>query len=154
MKVSEMMRTQLVRVPPQMPLAAVIKLYKTIPDSSRMSYVVDGAGRLLGVVTIFDFLHLILPEDILDTKAYQLLESKENALSYLRKALDFQKDRPVSEIMSANYVAIGPEDLFLKANRLFVDKRVTAMPVLDEKGILVGEITRRIILNHIAGHLE
>ena len=154
MKVRDMMRTHLVRVPPQTPLSMVVRMYRDIPDSSRMTYVVDGQGRLQGVVTIFDLLQLILPEDVMDTRAYQLLENRENAEECLRRSLDFHKDRPVGEFMSANYVGIGQDELFLKANRLFVDKRVSAMPVLDENGVLVGEITRRIILNRIAGHMS
>lgn len=153
MKVRDIMRTHLVRVPPQTPLSMVIRMYKDIPDSSRMTYVVDTQGHLQGVVTIFDLLQLILPEDVMDTRAYQLLENRENALEFLQNSLNFHKDRPAGEIMTANYVAIGQDELFLKANRLFVDKRVSAMPVLDEHGVLVGEITRRIILNRIAGSL-
>lgn len=154
MKVRDIMRIHLVRVPPQTPLSMVIRMYKDIPDSSRMTYVVDNQGRLQGVVTIFDLLQLILPEDVMDTRAYQLLENRENALEFLQNSLNFHKDRPAGEIMTANYVAIGQDELFLKANRLFVDKRVSAMPVLDQNGVLVGEITRRIILNRIAGHLS
>lgn len=153
MKIGQMMRTHLVRVTPTTPLSEVIRLYREIPDSSRMTYVVDSAGRILGVVTLFHLLNLILSEPLLHTRVYKALESREDALAYLGRSLDFNKDRPVGEVMGRDFDPVGTEEPFLKANRLFVDKRVSAMPVVDADGVLVGELTRRVMINAIADSL-
>ena len=49
----------------------------------------------------------------------------------------------VSELMAKNPVAASTEDSVSKASQLMKDKRIRHLPILDEKGTVVGIMTDR-----------
>jgi CBS domain-containing protein len=57
-----------------------------------------------------------------------------------------RKDLPVSRIMRLDLPTVAPDKLFLEARLLLRERKITALPVVDARGVLVGEITRRVIL--------
>lgn len=150
MKIADMMRTNLLKVGPEATVLSVLRLYKDQSTTSRLTYVVDAADRLLGVVTIFDLLQLVLPDVVASAGFYTKIASEDLALQYLVKSIGYSRDRSVRGIMRTGVETVGPDDLFVKAHKLLVRKEVTAMPVVDASGRLVGEMTRRIIIKYIA----
>jgi CBS domain-containing protein len=152
MKSKYIMRTDLLKVSQETSTVDVLRLYKDI-TSSRLTYVTDDDGKLLGVVTIFDILQTILKDVVDSTDFYKKIESSELAMKYLAKSIGNTKDIPVQSIMRKNIETVSPEDFFLKAHKLLIKKDVTAMPVIDDKGRPIGEITRRIIIKYIAERL-
>ena len=150
MKVYEMMRTHLFKVAPDAPILFVIRQYKDMIDTSRMTYVVDDRDKLLGVVTIFDLLQMILPEVVTSSDFYKHIESLGMANQYLATSIEHCAGKSVQEIMQKNVETVGPEDMFIRVHKLLIRKEVTAMPVVDKHGNLVGELTRRAIIHYIA----
>lgn len=49
----------------------------------------------------------------------------------------------ISELMAKNPVAASTEDSVSKASQLMKDKRIRHLPILDEKGTVVGIMTDR-----------
>ena len=61
----------------------------------------------------------------------------------LRRTLDKHVDvhsTPMSEIMTVNCKTIGPRELAAEAVHLMELHRITALPVADERGRLVGAL--------------
>jgi arabinose-5-phosphate isomerase len=80
-----------------------------------MTVVVDAAGHVLGVFTDGD----------------------------LRRALDKQIDvhaTVMKEVMTARPKTIGPQELAAEAVHLMEVHRITALPVADDRGQLVGAV--------------
>lgn len=50
-------------------------------------------------------------------------------------------DRPVEAVMSAGPHVIGPDAPISDASRLLVSRRISAVPVVDDDGVLVGIVT-------------
>jgi len=53
--------------------------------------------------------------------------------------------------MSKNVVTVREDASFAKAKRLMVLHRIRHLPVVDEKGYLVGMLTLRKILDELVG---
>jgi len=47
----------------------------------------------------------------------------------------------VRDVMTRNVICIGPEDTILKAARIMLAKRISGLPVIDDRGGLVGMVT-------------
>jgi CBS domain-containing protein len=50
-------------------------------------------------------------------------------------------DTPVSQIMSAPVVTVGPDDPVRRCMRIMTDKRIRHLPVVDPGGTMVGVIS-------------
>jgi CBS domain-containing protein len=50
-------------------------------------------------------------------------------------------DTPVSQIMSAPVVTVGPDDPVRRCMRIMTDKRIRHLPVVDPGGAMVGVIS-------------
>ncbi|WP_428561667.1 MAG: HPP family protein [Solidesulfovibrio sp. DCME] len=144
MRIRHMMQESLAVVGPDVTFAAMLAVYRD--TDSRLVYVVDTQGKLLGVVSSYDILRAMLPF-YLDSNLIKALPDDE---SIIRQAFLGCQGRPVSEIMTTDLVAVGPDDLFLEAEALIAERGVNVLPVLDGQGKLVGEVTRRAILKYIA----
>jgi arabinose-5-phosphate isomerase len=78
-----------------------------------MTHVVDDDGRLLGILT--------------DGDLRRLLSGEGNLL-----------DRPIEECMIRKPVTISRAELATRALHLLESRKITALPVVDEHGVLVG----------------
>lgn len=152
MKVRDIMRTDLLKVSADASIVSVLRLHKDFAVS-RLTYVVDNDGKLIGVVTIFDLLQKVLPDVAESAEFYKKLKSSDLAMKYMVKSIGNTKGEAVGDIMRKGMETVSPDDLFFKAHKLLVKKEVTAMPVVDAAGVPVGEITRRIIIKYIAEHV-
>ncbi len=153
MRIADIMRTTLIKVRPEAPIGNVLIWYGGMGHVFRNTYVVDHCDRLLGVVTIHDFLSIIVPPSVTEQAKAGLLDGREELLGALRHNLAAISDTSVGSIMDADYPFAHPEDLFVMANELIVEKGITAVPVIDPNGVLVGEITRRMILHFLVQNL-
>jgi len=50
-------------------------------------------------------------------------------------------DTPVSQIMSAPVVTVGPDEAVRRCMRIMTDKRIRHLPVVDSSGAMVGVIS-------------
>lgn len=95
--------------------------------------VVDGNGRLVGVITEGDILH------------QETLRNPSTTLRGLfRRAVDFS--RTVSDAMATKVVSISPDSDHTEAARLMESAGVKGLPVVTTDGSLVGIISRSDVL--------
>jgi CBS domain-containing protein len=138
------MQESLAVVGPDVTFTEMLLAYRD--TDSRLVYVVDDAGKLLGVVSSYDILRAMFPF-YLDSNLVKALPDDE---SVIRQAFSGCKGQPVAEIMTTDFVSVGPDDLFLEAEALIAERGVNVLPVLDAEGKLVGEVSRRAILKYLA----
>ena len=60
-------------------------------------------------------------------------------------------NRRAHQIMTRRPVVIGPEDTVTQAASLMLEARVSALPVVDQNGDIVGIVTWRDVLRTVAG---
>lgn len=99
---------------------------KAILDSRKFRHlpVVDGEGRLLGMVT---------DRDIRSAYPSTMLSAEER-----QQILNRVRQTPVGDIMSANNMVLTATSTLDDALLLFERKSVGALPVLDEGGRVIG----------------
>jgi len=145
MRIEQIMRHDPTRVGPEEPVSRLIEWYANPGSRSRYTYVVDPEGVLLGVVTMMEILGLFLEKDVVDGHEKGIIADAE-ALRRISCALDEKKDLPVQRIMRKDLPTVAPSGLFLDARLLLRERKITALPVVDADGVLVGEITRRVLV--------
>jgi CBS domain-containing protein len=89
-------------------------------------------GRLVGVVTKFDFLKILVFRPTSMTPQYEELMK-----------------RPVSEFMTGTPFTIGSDHPLTRVLELMIETRKNSFPVLDERGHLVGIITYADVLRYV-----
>ncbi|MBT8764154.1 CBS domain-containing protein [Desulfohalobiaceae bacterium Ax17] len=146
MLVSKIMQTELVLA--DMESDFVTLLCKISNLSPRQIYVVDDQLKLQGIITGYDLLKVVLPEYIDSNLLRSIRDQKID--DYLLKCIDHIKEKKASEIMVRDFTYLKETDHAMEAEALIVEKRINALPVLDENGKILGEVHRRDILNYIA----
>jgi CBS-domain-containing membrane protein len=153
MKVSDLMRKNLIKVRPEAHIGHVLIWYNGLTDTSRNTYVVDARDGLLGVVTIFDFLFMLVPEPVIADCQEGRLAGRDALLRALRRNMASIADTEVGSIMDTRFPTARADDLFVTAHGLIMEQRANAVPVLDDAGRLVGELSRRMILGFLVQNL-
>jgi CBS domain-containing protein len=153
MQIADIMRTTLIKVRPEAPVGHVLIWYGGMAHIFRNTYVVDHKERLLGVVTIHNFLSIIVPPSVTEKAKAGLLDGREELFDALRHNMASISDTPVGTLMDTDYPFAHPDDLFVMASELIVEGGITALPVIDPNGVLVGEISRRMILHFLVQNL-
>ena len=146
MRIREMMRDTLATVGPNAPFASLVAAHRR--RDSRLVYVVDAANKLLGVVSCYDLLRAALPFFVDSNLARALPEDA----AVVCDGFEVCKAKTAADIMNPKVVSVGPEDTFFAAEALFAEGRYNVLPVVDADGRLLGEITRRRILDRLAAH--
>ncbi|MGE4537442.1 MAG: HPP family protein [Desulfovibrio sp.] len=144
MRIRNMMHKSLAVIGPDVDFAALLAAYRQM--ESRLVYVVDKDSKLLGVISSYDILRVMFPF-YLDSNLVKALPDDE---SVLRQAFSACKGQPAAEIMTTDFAAVKPDALFLEAEALIAERGVNVLPVVDDKGRLVGEVSRRAILKYLA----
>ncbi|THB68188.1 MAG: CBS domain-containing protein [Desulfovibrio sp.] len=150
MYVSDIMRQRqaLVTVSPEADLEEVVYRFDNSVSLSRLIYVISEQDLLLGVVGAADILALLLP------RAKELPNGAAQDRSLFERALaehiGEHRSRSVAHIMRTDYPSAKPGHPLVQATDLLLDSGAWVMPVLDDKGILAGEITRRLLLRYTA----
>jgi CBS domain-containing protein len=137
--VKDVMTTQVLSVRP----AASFKQMVVKMRRSRVSAlpVVDGEGRVIGVVS---------EADMLNKQAD--LDTGSGTLSDLLRFGEREKADGVTaaELMTKPPVTIGPGVPLTEAARLMRDRQVKRLPVINDAGLLIGIISRADVLRVFA----
>lgn len=145
MRIEQIMRHDPTRVSPDEPVSQLIAWYANPGNRSRYTYVVDKKGLLVGVVTMMEVLRLFLPPELVD--AHEQGQTGETAVIHqVMASLKAGKDMPVREIMRTDLPTVRASAFFLEARLLLRERKYTALPVVDGQGVLVGEVTRRVLV--------
>jgi CBS domain-containing protein len=113
--------------------------------------VVDGEGRLVGIVTESDIIHAAKTKYTTYNMVYPSIhqfgvEFKEGvAYSELTKAFEDIKHTPVSDIMTKNVISAAPDDMVEEVAPMMIKNKINRVPVVDN-GKVVGIVTRGDIL--------
>lgn len=145
MRIEQIMRHDPTRVTPDEPVSRLISWYANPGNRSRYTYVVDAQGVLLGVVTMMEVLGLFLPPALVDAHERGAAGEGE-VIRAVMEALAAAKDRPVRAIMRTDLPTVSAQAFFLEARLLLRERKITALPVVDDQGVLVGEVTRRVLI--------
>lgn len=113
-------------VPPQMTMR---DLHQLFARDDFNGYPVVSDGKLLGVVSKFDFLH-----------CFAFTPS-----SLIPRYKDLM-DATVAEVMTRDFVSAGPDTKLQRVLQLMVNHRVRSMPVVDDRGHLLGIIAREDVM--------
>jgi CBS-domain-containing membrane protein len=142
-KVSEVMRREVVTVHPDSPVTEVVQLlldkdFTAVP-------VVDDNGRVVGMVS---------DNDLLKRGGIRVTLSLKRATDpdFVQELHRSLKDpgRKVSEVMTREVATVTPDTIMGQAAKLMVAKHLKRLPVVDKEGKLVGILGRLDILNTIA----
>ncbi len=151
MNIDQIMRVNLITLSPSAPLETALKLHGEHHYESRLTYVIHYDTTLLGVITFHDLLKKLIPEELVTQ--FEGLDQPFEAQRHL--LLHYQNIRrtPVEHLMAREFPTLAPTDSILHACALFQAREVTAIPVVDKNGLLVGEVTRRLLVRALAGRL-
>lgn len=130
MFVSETMATDLITVGPDTTLKEAKKLMKE--NNFRHLPVVDAAGKLVGIVT---------DRDMRDAHPSSLLDEESYARTY-----EQVMEHRVEEIMSRDTLTISVYYTLQDTLLVMGKKKVGALPVIDEDGLLKGIMSTRDLL--------
>lgn len=145
MRIEQIMRRDPSRVAPEEPVSRLVEWYANPGGRSRYTYVVDADGRLVGVVTMLELLNAFVDAELLEQAAHGA-PSGDEALARMACALEAGKDAPVSTLMRQDLPTVVPDAPLMAAWPLLRQRAVTALPVVDADGRLVGEVTRRVLV--------
>lgn len=146
--VSDIMRSDVPTVGPEASLDSLIDLID--PTDAHRPIVVNAGGRLLGIV--FDS-NLFAAFAEHRTRFWDILVGKLPFSETARKHRDLlERARALSagEIMTKDLVNIAPEAPVEEAIRLMVEHKIKILPVVDDRRVFKGIITRDLLLR--AGH--
>ncbi len=150
--VADIMTHNPIVVQPETPLKQAIKIMADRHISGLP--VVDGAGKLVGVISDSD---LLWQETGVEPPPYiMLLDSiiyLENPATYekdLRKAMGLT----VKEVMSDRPISVKPDKPLRAAAQLMQKYHIHRLPVLDDAGKLIGILTRGDIIGSMAASQE
>ena len=117
-----------------------IDLLKTMRSKpSRLLHVVAKDGKLLGVISNYDLLKVMLPF-YMDSNLAKAVAFDEE---FARRTLQENKGLTAKDIMVADCVTLTEDAHFLEAEALLKEKGVNALSVVDAAGRAVGEETRK-----------
>ncbi len=121
--VEQWMSTNVVSTKPETPINEAHQVMKE--NNIRRLPVVD-KGRLVGLITIGD-VREASPSDATTLSIWEL--------NYLWSQLTVEK------VMTRNVMTVTPATSILDAAELMLEHKVSGLPVVDEKGMLIGIIT-------------
>jgi len=143
MDVSKCMRTKLVLAKPDCDYKSLLcKISDTVP---RLAYIVDENYKLLGIVSAVDLLKEIVPSYM----NADLARSLADDAGFLHKQVEKVKNKCARDIMVTTFSFLLPHHQLLKADAMIAEGGFNTLPVVDERGKLLGEITRLDILLHL-----
>lgn len=145
MDVSSCMRTQVVIARTTCDFNCLLQ--KISAPAPRVAYIVDDFYTLLGVVSARDLLKEVMPSYMNADLARSISDGKEFLLRQVAKA----RHKCAGDIMVKKVVVLRPYYQLLEADALFAEKGFNTLPVVDNSGKLLGEVTRFDILQYLLG---
>jgi CBS domain-containing protein len=135
----EVMDTRYSTLSPQMTIGEAFRVFQKAGEERQQivfgMVVTDAAGRLLGMLSMYDILLLIRPKHIHiwgEIKDVEIAGILDAALTRARSML-------VSDIMTTDLTTITPDMHLLRIIDIMIKKHVRRLPVLED-GKMVGMV--------------
>ncbi len=146
MNVSACMRTKVVLASTKTDYMSL--LCKIVDSTPRQAYIVDDEYKLLGIVSAVDLLKEVTPSYLNSDLARSLTDES----AFLQKQIEKVKTKCAADMMVEDCYYVRPYHQLLEADALIAETGVNTLPVLDDEGRILGEITRRGILVHLVSN--
>ena len=148
----QVMETRFETLRPEMTIPeAVSRFQRAGRELGQMVFgmmVTDGAGRLLGLLSIYDILLLLRPKHIHIWGEMEDLDISGVLESACRRAQGVL----VGDIMSTEVITITPDTHLLLIIDIMIKKHVRRLPVLEE-GKILGIVYLSAVFNHLQERL-
>lgn len=146
MNVSKLMHTTLTLARPEMTFNNLLCAFTN--PGPRQLYVVDEEYHLLGIITSYDIIKMIVPTYLTADLARSLTIEPD----FIIKRLEKIGNTPAKEIMITQFATLRLNSQLAEADTLILEKGCNALPVIDERGRLRGELTRADLIAPFASH--
>ncbi len=143
MKIKDIMTTNVISLSPEMSIgrAAAVLFDNNLSGAP----VLDKNGSLIGIVTEYDFispdLKIHIPTYIKLISTLELVK-KDLKVKPLQAELEKIKNTKVKDIMTKDVITISPNSDVNSLISLIVKNRINPVPVVNEKGSLLGIVSR------------
>ena len=143
MNVGTIMRTKLILVKQDCPFPELLR--KLSGHSPHQAYVVNDEYRLLGIISSKDLLTQMIPSYL----SADLARSFTDETDFFVKQLERLKDKRADEFMNSKPVSLEQHHQLLEADALIAEHGFNTLPVVDNQGRIIGEVTRMDILSQL-----
>jgi CBS domain-containing protein len=147
------MDTHFETLSPDTPIADAVRTFKRLSDEREQKIfgmmVTDEAGRLAGMVSMYDILLLMRPKH---THIWGEMEDIDVS-GFLDEACRRTKSILVGDIMTTELVTITPDTHLLLVLDIMLKKHIRRLPVLEE-GKIVGIVYISRVFYHIMQRLS
>jgi len=146
MKVADIMNAKVDSVTPNTSVLDAVKLiFKN--NHNGLPVVLDSKNKLVGFITDQDIISQCFPsireymDDVVRARNFTQMEKKLQEIMKLK----------VEKVMSRKVIAIRKDKPLLQAESKMKLKDVARLPVIDEKGFLIGILSKRDIFRALVG---
>ncbi len=126
-KVKDIMTTEIVIVHPEDTMDKVDHIFRTNPIHHIP--VVNEEGEILGIISKKDYLF-----------AYNSFELFRKEVEE-EKNIQYFRSIAIHKVMTRQVATLAPEDNLVAAYALFKENLFSALPIVDQNGVLIGIIT-------------
>ncbi|MBV9356349.1 MAG: DUF190 domain-containing protein [Chloroflexi bacterium] len=134
-RVADVMTRDVVSTHPETPLGEVVRML--VDRDFRALPVVDAEGQLVGIVTNRD----LVERGGLSGRV-ELLSALRGSALERELASSGARQRSVAEVMTGEVSTVHPHEQLEQAAHLMATRRIKRLPVVDERGVLVGIVSR------------
>ncbi|MCR1898866.1 CBS domain-containing protein [Irregularibacter muris] len=111
--------------------------------------VLDEQGKVTGIITEGDLIKraakLKAPTYLQILGGIIYLDSPKDLMNEIKKTMG----QLAKDVMTEKVITINPDKKIEDAATILVHEKIKRLPVIDEKGNLVGIVSRRDIMNHL-----
>jgi len=143
MNVEAIMRTKLMLVKQDCPFPELLR--KLSVHSPQQAYVVNDEYKLLGIISAKDLLAQMIPSYL----SADLARSFTDESDFFVKQLERLKDKRANQLMNSKPVSLEQHHQLLEADALIAEHGFNTLPVVDNQGRIIGEVTRMDILSQL-----
>jgi CBS domain-containing protein len=156
MQIKDVMTRRVIALKPDDTLSHAISVFAR--NRITGAPVVDGKGRVVGILTEMDLLKRLEIGTIEFTYspvpgAVGVLASEAEGklrLKTFNEALKGMEHLTVSNVMTSPVITVFPDDKVEEKVTLVIHKRIRRLPVVDKSGVLVGIVSRKDLIKMLA----
>src|SRR3989339_1225601 len=141
MLVKDYMFTEVCTASPDLTIKEAVKLM--VEKKTNSLIVVDDQNKPIGTLSPYTLIREVVPAYLKDDPMFSQFDAESTFDKYAEKV----KDKKIGEFMHADFHALSDKDAMIEAASYSINVSRRIFPVVNEKGILTGAITRTCIKN-------